>query len=152
MQKILFFICILVTLTITGTTVSAAAQETITLMTHDSFNVSKKIIGEFEESNQVTVRFLKSGDAGAALIQAILSKDNPMADLFFGVDNTFLSRAIKADIFEPYPSSLLAVIPDQFKLDRQNRLLPVTYGDVCLNIDKKWFKERGLRRQPTCLI
>lgn len=122
----------------------AIARETITLMTHDSFNVSKKIIAQFEEENQVTVRFLKSGDAGSALIQAILSKGNPMADVFYGVDNTFLSRALKADIFESYNSPLLADIPDHFKLDAQNRMLPVDYGDVCLNIDKKWFKEKGI--------
>ena len=144
MHKILSIICILVTLAITGTTGSATAGETITLMTHDSFNVSREVIAEFEEANRVTVRFLKSGDAGVALIQAILSKENPMADLFFGVDNTFLSRALKADIFEPYPSLFLANVPDQFKLDRQNKLLPVSYGDVCLNIDKKWFAEKGL--------
>ncbi|WP_136795904.1 thiamine ABC transporter substrate-binding protein [Desulfosediminicola ganghwensis] len=120
------------------------AGQTLTLMTHDSFNVSKEVIAEFERENDVVVRFLKSGDAGAALVQAILSKNNPMADLFFGVDNTFLSRAIGADIFEPYQSPMLEMIPDRLKLDNENRLLPVSYGDVCLNYDKAWFKEKGI--------
>ena len=31
----------------------------------------------------------KSGDAGLALNKAILSKNNPLADVFYGVDNTF---------------------------------------------------------------
>ncbi len=144
MKKNLTIICLIAAFAFTGITISAADRETITLMTHDSFNISKDVLAEFEKANQVTVRFLKSGDAGAALIQAILSRENPMADLFFGVDNTFLSRAIKADIFEPYPSPLLANVPDQFKLDKQNSLLPVSYGDVCLNIDKKWFAEKGI--------
>ncbi|MCD6582609.1 MAG: thiamine ABC transporter substrate-binding protein [Desulfuromusa sp.] len=120
------------------------AEETITLMTHDSFNISKNILRQFEEKNQVKVRFLKTGDAGAALIQAILSKENPLADVFFGVDNTFLSRAITADIFVPYPSPRLVDIPDELKLDKSNRLLPTDYGDVCLNIDKKWFANKKL--------
>jgi len=120
------------------------AGQALTLMTHDSFNVSKEVIAEFEKTNGVTVRFLKSGDAGAALVQAILSKNNPMADLFFGVDNTFFSRAIGADIFEPYDSPMLAAIPDQLQLDSENRLLPVDYGDVCLNYDKAWFATKGL--------
>lgn len=124
--------------------VPAHASQTITLMTHDSFNVNKEVMSEFEEANNVSVRFLKSGDAGAALVQAILSKNNPMADLFFGVDNTFLSRAISAGIFESYDSPMLAVIPDELKLDSENRLLPVDYGDVCLNYDKAWFKEKGI--------
>jgi thiamine transport system substrate-binding protein len=123
---------------------TALAEKSITLMTHDSFNIGKEVIATFEKENQVKVRFLKSGDAGAALVQAILSKDNPLADVFFGVDNTFFSRAIAADIFLPYASPLLAEIPVSLKLDQQNRLLPIDYGDVCLNYDKEWFRKNNL--------
>ncbi len=129
---------------------SAQAEKTITVMTHDSFNVSKEVVAQFEKEQGVKVRFLKSGDAGAALIQAILSKENPLADVFYGVDNTFFSRAIDADIFLPYDSPMLSVIPDSLKLDEKNRLLPVDYGDVCLNFDKAWFKEHKLA-MPTDL-
>ena len=125
-----------------GNTVQA--EKTITLMTHDSFNISKEVMAIFEKENKVKVRFLKSGDAGAALVQAILAKDNPLADVFFGVDNTFFSRAIDADIFLPYASPQLENIPAQLKLDKQNRLLPIDYGDVCLNYDKEWFKKNNL--------
>jgi len=120
------------------------AEETITLMTHDSFNISKEVLQQFETQNHIKVRFLKAGDAGAVLIQAILSKENPLADVFFGVDNTFLSRALNANIFVPYPSPQLANIPDKLKLDKTNRLLPADYGDVCLNIDKEWFNKKGI--------
>lgn len=116
----------------------------ITLMTHDSFNVSKAVVAEFEARHHAKLLVLKSGDSGAALNQAILSKNNPMADLFFGVDNTFLSRALKAGIFQSYPSRRLAQIPDELKLDPNNRLLPVSYGDVCLNYDKKWFAAKAI--------
>ena len=34
--------------------------------------------------------------------QAILRKDHPVADALFGVDNTFLTRALDAGIFDPY--------------------------------------------------
>ena len=122
-----------------------SAEETITLMTHDSFNISKKVLHQFETENHVKVRFLKSGDAGAALIQAILAKGHPLADVFFGVDNTFLSRALNADIFIPYASPLLVDIPAELKLDKNNRLLPADYGDVCLNIDKAWFAKNNLQ-------
>jgi len=121
-----------------------AKEQTLTLMTHDSFNVSKEVIASFEQQNNVKVKFLKAGDAGAALVQAILSKDTPMADVFYGIDNTFLSRALNADIFEPYSPDSLAAIPEELRLDPQNRLLPVDYGDVCLNYDKAWFKKHNL--------
>lgn len=118
---------------------AADPPASLTLMSHDSFNVSQPVIDAFEKANHVKIKFLKAGDAGAALNQAILSKNNPLADVFFGVDNTFLSRALSADIFEPYASPQLAKIADELKLDPQNRLLPVDFGDVCLNYDKKWF-------------
>ena len=55
-----------------------------------------------------------------------------------------MSRALEADIFEPYASPLLAAVAGELRLDPQNRLLPVDYGDVCLNYDKAWFAEQGI--------
>ena len=147
MKKILYVLSWLLNLLIVGAltcSTAMSAEKTITLMTHDSFNVSKDVVAVFEKENNVTIRFLKSGDAGTALIQAILSRDNPLADVFFGVDNTFLSRALEADIFIPYASPMLSAIPANLQLDPQNRLVPVDFGDVCLNYDKKWFRKNNL--------
>jgi thiamine transport system substrate-binding protein len=118
--------------------------QTLQVMTHDSFAVSEPVVKQFEQENNVTVQFVEAGDTGTALNKAILSKDNPLADVFYGVDNTFLSRALEEGIFESYDSPLLAEIPDQFKLDPQNRALPVDYGDVCLNYDKAYFKDQSI--------
>ncbi len=116
----------------------------LTVMTHDLFAVSEEVVAAFEETNDVKVTFLASGDTGAALNKAILTKDAPLADVFYGVDNTFLSRALEADIFEPYHSSALASIPVAFRLDSGNRMTPVNYGDVCINYDKAYFAENNL--------
>jgi thiamine transport system substrate-binding protein len=113
-------------------------------MTHDSFAVSEEVVQAFEDANNVTLVFLKSGDAGAVLNKAVLSKDAPLADVLFGVDNTFLSRALEEDIFAPYESPLLKEIPDAYKLDASSRALPVDYGDVCINYDKAYFAENNL--------
>src|SRR4030043_310542 len=126
---------------IASPTDASTAPHTLTIMTHDSFAASKSVISAFESANNVKVQFIASGDAGTALNKAILSKDNPFADVFYGVDNTFLSRALKEDIFQPYNSPQLADIPDQYKLDPQNRALPVDWGDVCLNYDMLYFSE-----------
>ena len=75
------------------------------VMTHDSFEVSKSIIEQYESENEVKVVFIKSGDAGAMLNRAILTGAVPEADVLYGVDNTYLSRAIEAGIFEPYQST-----------------------------------------------
>lgn len=118
--------------------------QTITVMTHDSFSVSEEIVKSFETTNHAKVVFLQSGDAGAVLNKAILTKDAPLADVLFGVDNTFLSRALEGDIFEAYESPALNEIPEEFKLDLSNRALPVDYGDVCINYDKAYFAENNL--------
>lgn len=122
----------------------------LTVMTHDSFAISEETILAFEEANNTTVVLLPSGDTGSALSQAILAKDNPLADVFFGVDNTFLGRALDAGIFEPYESAALADVADVFELDATHNLSPITYGDVCLNYDIGWLAENGLE-PPTSL-
>lgn len=117
---------------------------TITIMTHDSFAVSDDVISAFQEANNVEVKFLAMGDTGSAVNKAALSRNAPLADVFYGVDNTFLSRALDEDIFEPYRSPVLEKIPDKFKLDPENRALPVDFGDVCLNYDLAYFEEHAL--------
>ena len=116
----------------------------LTVMTHDSFAISEEVVAAFEGATDVQVTFLASGDTGAALNKAILTKDAPLADVFYGVDNTFLSRALEADIFESYQSLALANIPAAFQLDPENRMTPVDYGDVCINFDKAYFAENNL--------
>jgi thiamine transport system substrate-binding protein len=123
---------------------AAAEPVTIRLMTHDSFNISEDVLQQFEAETGITVELFPAGDAGAMLNQAILAKDDPLADVLYGVDNTFLSRALENDIFIPYDSPELANLDDGLKLDPQNRALPVDYGDVCLNYDLAWFAEQGI--------
>jgi thiamine transport system substrate-binding protein len=125
-------------------TTQQPGQQTLTVMVHDSFAASEPVVAQFEAANHVKLSFIKSGDAGAALNKAILSKDAPLADVFYGVDNTFLSRALQAGIYLPYASPALTQIPAEFKLDPTNHALPVDYGDVCLNYDKAYFTEKQL--------
>ena len=127
-----------------GNTPARQATEVLTVMTHDSFSASESVIAAFQAKCGCQVRFLKSGDAGLAVNKAILSKGNPLADACYGVDNTFLSRALAGDIFEPYQSPALAGIVDDLKLDPSMRLMPVDFGYVALNYDKKYFADKGL--------
>jgi thiamine transport system substrate-binding protein len=125
-------------------TPTQAGPRELTVMSHDSFAVSEAIVQQFEQANNVKITFLPAGDTGAALNKAILSKDAPLADVFFGVDNTFLSRALESGIFEAYNSPALADIPQEFQLDAGHALIPVDYGDVCINYDKAWFAAQNL--------
>lgn len=121
-----------------------AGPQVLRVMTHDSFSVSEDVIAAFEAAHHVTVQFLQAGDAGTMLNQAILSKANPQADVLFGVDNTFLSRALAAELFIPYRAAGLAHVPAALQLDPLHRVTPIDYGDVCLNYDKAYFEQAGL--------
>ncbi|GIL15236.1 MAG: ABC transporter substrate-binding protein [Chloroflexota bacterium] len=122
----------------------------LTVVTHDSFAVSDEALAEFQNANHVKVEILKAGDAGAALNKAILAgADNPLGDVFFGVDNTFLSRATKANLFEAYRAQGIDQIPAEYQRDPEARLTPIDYGYVCMNYDKAWFKQKNLAPPAT---
>jgi thiamine transport system substrate-binding protein len=123
----------------TVTACQPSAPQALTVMTHDSFSASESVIRQFETANNAKVTFLKSGDAGAALNKAILTKQAPLADVFYGVDNTFLTRALQEGIFESYEAKDFSTISQEFQLDYTRKAFPVDYGDVCLNYDRVWF-------------
>jgi thiamine transport system substrate-binding protein len=124
---------------------SSGSSKTVTLVSHDSWAVSKGVLAAFEKQSGYTVKVLKDGDAGQAVNKAILTKDNPQGDVFFGVDNTLLSRALDNGLFQPYEAKGLAQVDARFQLDAdKHRVTPVDYGDICVNYDKKYFAEHKL--------
>jgi thiamine transport system substrate-binding protein len=117
---------------------------TLTVVTHDSFNLSEDLIKEFEENNDVTVRLLQKGDAGSMLTSLILTRGNPEGDVAFGVDNTLLSRAIEEGVFTGYSSPLLGKVPNEFQAEGSNLVTPIDYGYVNFNYDIAALEERNL--------
>lgn len=116
---------------ITGAADADIAGVELTLITHDSFALSSETLAAFEDETGASVKVLEGGDAGAMLSQVILTKDDPIADVLFGVDNTFLCRALSEDIFLPYQPQ--ATLLDGLLTDPAHRVAPVDYGDVCAN-------------------
>ena len=155
MRRLLTVTAVVALTGLVGTTPGVAslgakrATKTVTLVTHDSFAVSKSVLASFTRSTGIKVKILHSGDAGAALNQAILTKDRPLGDAFFGVDNTFLSRALDAGIFVRYRPPSLGTVPQEYQLDPSHRLTPIDHGDVCINDDKTWFADKGLKPPET---
>ena len=140
MRKLLVVMIIIVLAGCSGPVSATPAQPTLTVMAHDSFAVSEAVVAAFEAQTGAKVVFLKGGDAGEMINRAVLTRQAPQADVLYGVDNTFLSRALDANIFEAYASPMLTKIPAEFQLDDSHRALPVDFGDVCLNYDKAWFE------------
>ncbi|MEW2157638.1 thiamine ABC transporter substrate-binding protein [Streptomyces sp. NPDC007189] len=124
---------------------SAADSKTVTLVSHDSWAVSKNVLADFEKKTGYKVKVLKDGDAGQAVNKAILTKDNPQGDVFFGIDNTLLSRALDNGLFQPYTAKGLDKVGAPYQLDKdKHRVTPVDYGDICVNYDKKYFADHHL--------
>ncbi len=109
------------------------AGTTVTLLTHDSFYVSPETFEAFTAATGIEVEQLASGDAGALVAQACLTAGEPLGDVLFGIDNTFLQRGLDCSMFEPHASPGLAGVPERFVLDAEHRVTPVDFGDVCLN-------------------
>jgi thiamine transport system substrate-binding protein len=145
-MKRLAVLAITLTLLAAATPAEAASAPpvTIRLVTHDSFAVSKSVLAAFTKQTGINVEVLPSGDAGAALNQVILTKTSPIGDAFYGVDNTFLSRALDAGIFQPYQSRQLSSVPAIYQLDPKHRVTPIDHGDVCINDDKTWFSSHHI--------
>lgn len=124
---------------------------TIRLLTHDSFAVSDGVLKAFTKDTGITVKVVKAGDAGAMLNQAILTKGKPLGDVLFGVDNTFLSRALDEDLFVPYTPRALADVPAEFRIDPTHHATPVDHGEVCVNYDKSAFADPATNPPPQTL-
>lgn len=120
-----------------GATTTTEAPTALTLLTHDSFVVSDSVWETFESETGITVEVVQAGDAGTVVNQAILTADNPTADVLFGVDTTFLSRALEAGIFTPYQPEAIDAVRDDLVVG--DAVTPITFGDVCLNYDVAFF-------------
>lgn len=117
--------------------------ESIRLLTHESFALSDETLQAFEDETGIAIEVIEGGDAGTMLIQAILTKDNPIADAIYGIDNTFISRAINNDILEPHSAVGVDDVGQALRLD-SNLATPINYGDVCINYDIAAFEAAGV--------
>lgn len=129
-----------------GETTTAGDRDTperLVVISHDSFagGVTEETFAGFTAETGIAVEVVPAGDTGAMVNQAVLTKDNPLADVLFGVDDTFLGRALTEDLFVPYRSPQLESVPDALQLDPEGRVTPIDYGDVCLNYDKEAFTD-----------
>jgi thiamine transport system substrate-binding protein len=118
--------------------------ESLTLISHDSFagSVNDETFATFTEETGIEVEMIAAGDAGSMVNQAALSTENPLADALFGVDDTFLSRALEEEIFVEHRSPLLDSLEPGLAPESE-MVTPISFGDVCLNYDKVWFEETG---------
>ena len=123
---------------------AASGAREVILVTHDSFAISKATKAAFEKQSGLKLRILQNGDAGAALNRALLTAGRPEGDVFFGVDNNLMSRALTGKLFDPYAPTALTQVDRRYDLDPSHRLVPIDHGDICLVYDRAWFAKHKL--------
>ena len=112
-------------LLLAGCAPAEQAATKVTLVAHDSFAISDESLAEFQEASGIELEIIRAGDAGSLTNRLVLTKDSPIADVVFGIDNTFRGIADENGIIE-------------------GELVPVDYADVCFNYDRLWFEKRGI--------
>ncbi|GHF97289.1 thiamine ABC transporter substrate-binding protein [Deinococcus piscis] len=117
---------------------------TLKVITHDSFALSEGLLEGFEKTTGVNVELIKAGDAGQMLSRLILTKQAPLADVVYGLDNSMLPRARAEDLLLPYRSPALSGVPADYRLDESGLLNTVDYGVVALNYDRAAWAKTGL--------
>ncbi|MEV4743628.1 thiamine ABC transporter substrate-binding protein [Streptomyces sp. NPDC049555] len=132
-----------------GSGSSGSGDKTVRLVSHDSFVASDAVLKQFTAQTGYKVQVIKGGDAGAAVNQAILSKSHPQGDVFFGVDNTLLSRALDKGLFTPYRAKGADRVPAELRSDTKDRVTPIDYGDICVNYDRAYFADKKLAPPQT---
>lgn len=116
--------------------------ETVTVMTHDSFNITDEQIAAFEEQSGYDLTTTAPGDAGTLVNQLILAKDKPTVDAVYGIENLSAQRVVDEGVVAGYSS---AALPDSARdLVVEDRLIPIDQGQVCVNVDHEWFEDNGM--------
>ena len=156
MQKKYAVIAALAVITLAGC--SSPAPEAgsdpskLVLVTHDSFALSDGTLAEFTKQTGIEVEIQAAGDAGELVNKLVLTKDSPLGDVVFGIDNTFASRAVNEGVLADYVSGDLTSAEDGYLLPADQggeQLTPIDNGDVCVNVDHEWFTENGIAEPVT---
>jgi thiamine transport system substrate-binding protein len=116
--------------TTSSNTSTDATPDEVTLLAYDAFTPQKGIFDAFTAATGAKVKVVTGGDSGVLISKAILTAGTPEGDVLWGLDNTLLSRAQKAELLTSYE--------------------PVDTGDICVNYDKQWFASRNIA-PPTSL-
>lgn len=132
----------------------APAGSTVTLVTYESFPTDgtqvNELLEQFSADSGIDVEILVAGDTGTMLSKAELTAGNPEGDVMWGIDSTFLSRAIASEIFEPYEAMGLDAIPGALTALVPNaEATPVDVGDVCINYDIAALSDLGVEPPAT---
>lgn len=123
----------------------------VVLATHDSWNMDERVLAAFEKETGYQLEVQGHGDAGQLTNKLVLSKERPIADVVYGIDNTFASRALENEVIADPGDEASDAAAREYALEGDDAgvLVPIDYGDVCVNVDDTWFAEKNLSAPTT---
>ena len=124
MKRIFALLTVALSLGLSACTNNTVAS--ITLVAHDSFVMSDELIAEYNKTVGPELTIVRAGDVGEMTGKLVLTKDAPIADVVYGIDNTFAS------------------VIEENKVLGDNKLVPINFADICFNVDIQYFKEKNL--------
>lgn len=127
-----------------GSDPEGPTEDTVVLVTHESFHLPRKVVKEFEAESGYDLEVRAAADAGALTTKLVLTADNPTGDVAFGVDNTFASRALDEGVFADSGVELPAGVEEYAVPGDDGRMVPIDNASVCVNVDTTWFAEQDL--------
>ena len=121
-----------------GVAAARRRPPTITLVTHDSFAVSKPVLAAFTKQTGIEVKVLQVGRRRAGAEPGDPHQGRTRSATCSSASTTRSSPARSTPrIFEPYePPALDAGARRSSSSTPTHRLTPIDYGDVCVNYDK----------------
>lgn len=120
----------------------AGLAQGVTVLTHESFALPEALVEAFEEEHGVQVDVVAGGDAGEIVNRALLTRERPLADVLFGIDDALIAREGARDLFAPYVSPAREHVPEEYVF-AGDLLTPVDVGYVLLNYHPDGLEARG---------
>lgn len=117
---------------------SSTGEATIVVYTYDSFpqEVVELMTSKFKELHGATLSFEMPGDSGAIFTRLSLERAAPRADVFIGLDQTYLNKLFQKNLALPY-SGAKSVVDQKLWVDAADRVTPFDYGYITLNVNTK---------------
>src|SRR5690606_4695822 len=91
-----------------GPTAPEGDGRTLRVVTHDSFHLDEELLADFEERTGYTIEHVTPGDAGALANLLVLTRDNPLGDVVYGIATYYASCDAAEVALVPYRSRPVA--------------------------------------------
>ena len=138
-----------------STTQAEPTRRQLRILTHEEFAFPFQLVSDLEERVGTEVVVVTETDADALVSTLIATSENPIADVVVGIDSLSAQRALDSSLLAAYEPVGINRVDEGLRPDQ--RLVPLTYRDVCLNYDIGYFEpspddETEVPRPPRSIL